>query len=83
AAFLTALFHALDTPNASDKPVYLQSFPYVNGRLFRINNDDAASLTVPQFTKHARDSLLELGTLDWSEINPDIFGSMFQAVVDK
>ncbi len=83
AAFLTALFHALDTPNTSDKPVYLQSFPYVNGRLFRINNDDAASLTVPQFTKHARDSLLELGTLDWSEINPDIFGSMFQAVVDK
>ncbi|MGJ9481944.1 DNA methyltransferase [Actinotignum sp. GS-2025e] len=83
AAFLTALFYALDTPNAADKPVYLQSFPYVNGRLFRINNDDAASLTVPQFTKHARDSLLELGTLDWSEINPDIFGSMFQAVVDK
>ncbi|MGJ9479614.1 DNA methyltransferase [Actinotignum sp. GS-2025b] len=83
AAFLTALFHALDTPNPADKPVYLQSFPYVNGRLFRINNDDAASLTVPQFTKHARDSLLELGTLDWSEINPDIFGSMFQAVVDK
>ncbi|EPD27811.1 DNA methyltransferase [Actinotignum schaalii] len=83
AAFLTALFHALDTPNTSDKPVYLQSFPYVNGRLFRINNDDAASLTVPQFTKHARDSLLELGTLNWSEINPDIFGSMFQAVVDK
>ncbi len=40
-------------------------------------------MTVPQFTKHARDSLLELGTLDWSEINPDIFGSMFQAVVDK
>ncbi|MDE1656471.1 class I SAM-dependent DNA methyltransferase [Actinotignum sanguinis] len=83
AAFLTALFHALDTPSPADKPVYLQDFPYVNGRLFRINNDDAASLTVPQFTKHARDSLLELGTLDWSEINPDIFGSMFQAVVDK
>ncbi|MDK8781927.1 class I SAM-dependent DNA methyltransferase, partial [Actinotignum timonense] len=83
AAFLTALFHALDTPSSADKPVYLQSFPYVNGRLFRINNDDAASLTVPQFTTHARDSLLELGTLDWSEINPDIFGSMFQAVVDK
>ncbi|MDE1557870.1 MULTISPECIES: DNA methyltransferase [Actinotignum] len=83
AEFLRTLFRALDTPNAADKPVYLQDFPYVNGRLFRINNDDDASLAVPHFTMAARDSLLRLGTLDWSEINPDIFGSMFQGVVDK
>ncbi|AIE81955.1 DNA methyltransferase [Actinotignum schaalii] len=83
AEFLRTLFRALDTPNAADKPIYLQDFPYVNGRLFRINNDDAASLAVPHFTMAARDSLLRLGTLDWSEINPDIFGSMFQGVVDK
>ena len=83
AEFLRTLFRALDTPSPADKPVYLQDFPYVNGRLFRINNDDDASLAVPHFTMAARDSLLRLGTLDWSEINPDIFGSMFQGVVDK
>ncbi|HEM7578037.1 TPA: class I SAM-dependent DNA methyltransferase, partial [Serratia marcescens] len=26
--------------------------------------------------------LLECGSMNWSEINPDIFGSMFQAVID-
>src|SRR5699024_7485607 len=36
---------------------------------------------VPQFTKKARDLLLEAGSLIWREINPDIFGSMFQAIV--
>ncbi len=37
---------------------------------------------MPTFTKAARDLLIALGTLNWSEINPDIFGSMFQAVVN-
>ncbi|GAA1050109.1 DNA methyltransferase [Arthrobacter russicus] len=75
--FLTALFEVLDTQDGESKPTYLASFPYVNGRLFRIDPDH----TVPGFTKSARDLLIALGTLDWSQINPDIFGSMFQAIV--
>uniref|UniRef100_UPI00389AE52F DNA methyltransferase n=1 Tax=Pigmentiphaga litoralis TaxID=516702 RepID=UPI00389AE52F len=75
--FLAALFMALDTEDAADKPNHLASFPYVNGRLFTMS----AGLEVPAFTKAARDLLIALGTLDWSEINPDIFGSMFQAIV--
>lgn len=75
--FLAALFTALDTEDPADKPRYLASFPYVNGRLFTLS----AGLEVPTFTKAARDRLIELGTLNWSEINPDIFGSMFQAIV--
>ncbi|WP_053546236.1 DNA methyltransferase [Corynebacterium deserti] len=75
--FLTALFLALDTPNSADKPSYLAQFPYVNGRLF--SNDSA--MVVPHFTAKARESLIDLGTLMWQEINPDIFGSMFQAIV--
>ena len=39
------------------------------------------STPCPQFTKKARELLIELGTLIWREINPDIFGSMFQAIV--
>ncbi|MGP5523497.1 DNA methyltransferase [Glutamicibacter arilaitensis] len=77
AEFLTDLFTALDTQFASGKPAYLASFPYVNGRLFHVTSNQ----TVPQFTKKARDLLIEAGSLIWREINPDIFGSMFQAIV--
>ncbi|MFI6827569.1 DNA methyltransferase [Kribbella sp. NPDC050241] len=76
--FLAALFKALDTEDALDKPTHLASFPYVNGRLFTMGPEQP----VPAFTKTARDLLISLGTLNWSEINPDIFGSMFQAVVN-
>lgn len=77
AEFLTDLFTALDTENSAQKPAHLAGFPYVNGRLFTI----APEHVVPAFTKKARDLLIESGTLIWREINPDIFGSMFQAIV--
>lgn len=75
--FLTELFKALDTRAPEDKPAYLADFPYVNGRLFSTDH----ALFVPAFTKAARAMLLGLGKLIWREINPDIFGSMFQAIV--
>jgi hypothetical protein len=75
--FLDDLFAALDTADPADKPTYLAGFPHVNGRLFSVSPDHV----VPKFTKKARDLLIELGTLIWREINPDIFGSMFQAIV--
>jgi hypothetical protein len=37
---------------------------------------------VPRFSKIARSYLLHIGNLDWTKINPDIFGSMIQAVAD-
>lgn len=77
AEFLRAVFLALDTERPEDKPHHLAAFPYVNGRLFSVADDEF----VPTFTKSARQLLIELGTLVWREINPDIFGSMFQAIV--
>ncbi len=77
AEFLTDLFNALDAEAPEDKPSYLAGFPYVNGRLFEVSSKHV----VPTFTKAARALLLDLGALKWSEINPDIFGSMFQAIV--
>lgn len=74
---LTDLFAALDTKERADKPPYLADFPYVNGRLFSAGN----GFRVPRFNRHSRQTLINLGTLIWQEINPDIFGSMFQAVV--
>lgn len=75
--FLLVLFEALDDEDKSVYPAYLAAFPYVNGRLF--SKDFAV---IPQFNKQARDLLIEASSkLDWSDINPDIFGSMFQAVI--
>jgi hypothetical protein len=51
-------------------------FPYVNGGLFSGNTE------VPRFSRIARSYLLHAGALTWHEINPDIFGSMIQAVAD-
>ena len=51
-------------------------FPYVNGGLF------SSSTETPHFSKIARTYLLHVGRLDWRKINPDIFGSMIQAVAE-
>lgn len=58
---------------ANDSPY---DFPYVNGGLF------SGSTDVPVFSRIARSYLLHIGGLDWQQINPDIFGSMIQAVTD-
>lgn len=71
------IFTALDVADKSDYPAHLQVFPYVNGRLF----SDDERFQVPQFDAKSRDLLIRLGRLIWQDINPDIFGSMFQAVV--
>lgn len=55
---------------------WANKFPYVNGHLF------SGSTETPKFTKIARSYLLHVGNLDWKRINPDIFGSMIQAVAD-
>jgi hypothetical protein len=73
--FLDRLFDRLNTESSKGFPSHLAQFPYVNGGLFR---DKIAS---PVFTTKARKILVELGELNWRDINPDIFGSMIQAVV--
>ena len=73
--FLNTLFKKLNS-KTGDFPEYLHSFPYVNGGLFK---DEIIS---PKFSKKARQILIDSGELNWSEINPDIFGSMIQAVAD-
>ncbi|EGR3970596.1 class I SAM-dependent DNA methyltransferase [Vibrio cholerae] len=79
--FFTDLFTVLnleqDDPQRKAMPAHLQAFPYVNGGLFR---DDEP---IPEFGRKARRILLDCGSLSWSEINPDIFGSMFQTVIDE
>ncbi len=76
--FLDKLFEVLNTSEKdreAELPEYLKKFPHVNGGLFRDPID------APHFTFKARKTLIELGDLNWKDINPDIFGSMIQAVV--
>ncbi len=75
------IFRAMDTKPgdraAAGLPNYAVKFPYVNGHLF------SGSTEVPRFSKVARSYLIHIGSLNWRKINPDIFGSMIQAVTDE
>lgn len=77
---ISTLFRAMNMRAAERKsaniPRWADQFPYVNGGLFSGNMD------VPRFSRIARTYLLHIGNLDWTKINPDIFGSMIQAVAE-
>ncbi|WP_432787024.1 hypothetical protein AAEX37_01097 [Oligella sp. MSHR50489EDL] len=79
--FFSDLFTVLDLEEKAAErkkmPAHFQSFKYVNGDLF------SADEPIPEFSRKARRILLDCARLNWSEINPDIFGSMFQAVIDE
>ena len=81
-AVLQAIFRAMNLKVAERAhaqprlPNWANGFPYVNGDLF------SGSTDVPRFTRMARTYLLHAGGLNWKRINPDIFGSMIQAVAD-
>lgn len=74
------LFRAMNTKREDRAregiPRWADAFPYVNGELF------SGSVEAPRFSKIARSYLLHIGGLDWTKINPDIFGSMIQAVAE-
>lgn len=73
---ISTIFQAMNVEDNSALPVWVSGFPYVNGGLFAGNNP------VPRFSRIARTYLFQIGKLDWKQINPDIFGSMIQAVAN-
>ena len=77
---LSELFRAMNTKLQDRQAAKIRSwadaFPYVNGGLF------TGSADAPRFSRIARSYLIHVGSLDWTKINPDIFGSMIQAVAD-
>lgn len=56
-------------------PTKISQFPYVNGGLF------AQHFAIPHLSARTRKLILKCGGFNWAEINPDIFGSMIQAVI--
>lgn len=78
ATFLSGAFvHMKDEPAKRVKGTHGWSkLPYVNGGLFE---EDTA---MPILDSRCRKQLVACTKLNWRTINPDIFGSMLQAVVD-
>ena len=78
AEFIDRAFVAMSTndPAVRDSlPKQFSIFPYVNGSLFE------KRLPIPVLSRRARVLMIKCGDFDWKDINPDIFGSMIQAVV--
>lgn len=72
---LDEVFNVMDEPLRVGQSRVFAQFPYVNGGLFHTR------ITIPKMGMRARKLILECSELNWGEINPDIFGSMMQAVV--
>lgn len=73
------LFRILDTETdkrQTNLPFGLKDFPYVNGKLFE------ERIIPPVLNENIKKSILEASDFDWRSINPSIFGSLFQNVVD-
>lgn len=76
--FIDRAFFAMSTkdPAALDAlPQLYKVFPYVNGGLFK------ERFPIPTLSRRARTLIINCGEYDWKDINPDIFGSMIQAVI--
>jgi hypothetical protein len=78
AGFLEGAFGYMDTKphDRSSETKGWSKLPYVNGSLFE------EDVPMPALDGRCRKLLLDCAGLNWKLINPDIFGSMLQAVVD-
>ena len=75
--YLDESFNVMDLSlRPSHIPSIVKQFPYVNGGLF------SKHIQIPKMGVKARKLIIECGELNWKDINPDIFGSMIQAVVN-
>ena len=75
--YLARTFNIMDVSlRSQDTLSIIKQFPYVNGGLF------SKHIQIPKMGAKARRIIIECGELDWKDINPDIFGSMIQAVVN-
>ncbi|WP_421133285.1 DNA methyltransferase [Alteromonas sp. A079] len=77
SSYLNELFYILNTPTSerlTNLDEQKMAFRHINGRLFE------ESLPLASFDSDMRQLLLDCSALDWSQISPAIFGSLFQSV---
>ena len=77
--FLDGIFDIMaieDKQIRASLPNKITQFPYVNGGLFKTH------IPIPTLSRRTRMLILKCGEYNWAKINPDIFGSMIQAVIN-
>ncbi|MFB5979257.1 class I SAM-dependent DNA methyltransferase [Lactobacillus delbrueckii subsp. lactis] len=80
-SFIKTLFENLDVQEnlrSASLPGWVKKYPYVDGDLFIEPHESL------KFTAESRTKIIDAGKkLDWASINPDILGSMLQAVASE
>ena len=78
AAWISQLFDTLNREKRlKNLDEQLNAFAYINGELFKEAIPPAA------FDAKMRQELIDACETDWQTISPEIFGSLFQSVMDK
>ena len=77
---LEKIFDILNTPEnerSRNLDEDLAIFPYVNGKLFK------KSIRVPEFNTSLRTIFIKCCLFDWGKISPDIFGALYQSMLQR
>ena len=77
---LEKIFYILNTPEGKRNKSLdedLALFPYVNGKLFK------KSIKVPEFNASLRSNFIKCCLFDWGKISPDIFGALYQSMLQE
>ena len=77
SAFFCNLFNAMKSESREGLPGYFSNVKYVDARLF------GESLPLLDFSTKARSLVLDLMGVDWSDITPDILGTLIQSIIRK
>jgi len=73
--FITVLFSAIRNDDRSSFPLHLNQVNFIDSRLFYKDISGIA------FTKSMRSLMLEIMSFDWSDVDPEVLGSLIQSII--
>lgn len=73
--FISSLFWAMKMEERINLPLHFKQVNYIDSRLF----DKAISGIT--FTRNMRSLMLEIMSFDWSNVDPEILGSLIQSII--
>ena len=73
--FMASLYWAMKQTDHSNLPIHFRQVNYIDSRLF---DKDISNIS---FTKNMRSLMLEIMSFDWSNVDPEILGSLIQSII--
>ena len=73
--FMSSLYQAIKNANRSNLPLHFKQVNYIDSRLFE---KDISRIS---FTRKMRTLMLEIMSFDWSNVDPEILGSLIQSII--